>query len=75
MLLKQNVWLIVLTTILNKEKQRIKNNELLRYEFVDRYKNIVPCLLLYFETEPKIRPIRAHRFEEYEAIFKKFKLK
>lgn len=55
----------------NKIKQRIKNNELLRYEYVDRYKSISPCLLLYFTTDPKIRPIRQHRFEEYEEILHK----
>jgi hypothetical protein len=27
-------------------------------------------MLLYFSTEPKVRPIREHRFEEYEALFK-----
>jgi hypothetical protein len=27
-------------------------------------------LLLYFDTEPKIRPIREQRFEEYEEILK-----
>ena len=52
----------------NKIKQRIKNNELIRYEFVEKYKNIKPCLLLYFETKPKIRPIREHRFQEYLEI-------
>ena len=54
----------------NKIKQRIKNNELIGYEYVDRYKSINPCLLLYFSTEPIIRPIRKHRFEEYELILK-----
>ena len=54
----------------NKIKQRIKNNELSGYEYVEKYKNISPCLLLYFITEPKIRPIRAHRFDEYEALLK-----
>lgn len=54
----------------NKIKQRIKNRELIDYEYVDRYKNISPCLLLYFSTEPKIKPIREHRFEEYEKILK-----
>jgi len=54
----------------NKIKQRIKNNELIKYEYVDRYKNISPCLLLHFSTEPKVKPIREHRFEEYELIFK-----
>jgi len=54
----------------NKIKQRIKNNELLSYEYVDSYKSIAPCLLLYFSTDPKIRPIREHRFKEYEDLFK-----
>ena len=54
----------------NKIKQRIKNRELIDYDYVDNYKNISPCLLLYFSTEPKIKPIREHRFEEYEKIFK-----
>lgn len=52
----------------NKIKQRITNNELVGYEYVDQYKNIKPCLLLHFRTEPYIRPIRMHRFEEYEII-------
>lgn len=56
----------------NKIKQRIKNNELINFEFVEKYKNISPCLLLYFKTEPKIRPIREHRFKEYEKILNKF---
>lgn len=54
----------------NKIKQRIKNHELITYEYVDKYRQISPCLLLHFETKPKIRPIREHRFEEYETLFK-----
>ena len=54
----------------NKIKQRIRNNELVGFEYVKQYKNISPCLLLYFETEPKIRPIREYRFEEYEPLLK-----
>ena len=57
----------------NKIKQRIKNKELVKYEYVERYKNISPCLLLYFDTEPKIRPIREHRFKEYEKLLSKMK--
>jgi len=49
----------------NKIKQRIKNKELVRYEFVDKYKNTQNVLLLYFDTEPHIRPIRPHRHQEY----------
>ena len=56
----------------NKIKQRIQNRELLRYEYVEKYKNIAPCLLLYFETEPKVRPIREHRFEEYKILLAQF---
>ncbi len=52
----------------NKIKQRIKNNELEGYEYVDKYKSISPCLILHFNTEPKYRPIREHCFKEYEEI-------
>jgi hypothetical protein len=54
----------------NKIKQRIRNGELVRYEYVEQYKNISPCLLLYFSTEPFVKPIREHRFEEYEQLLK-----
>ena len=53
----------------NKIKHRIYNNELLSYEFVEKYKDISPCLVLHFDTDPKIRPIREHRFKEYDAVF------
>jgi hypothetical protein len=49
----------------NRIQQRIKNKELVNY------KDISPCLLLYFSTEPKIRPIREHRFKQYEDLLKK----
>lgn len=52
----------------NKIKQRINNGELVSYEFVEEYNKISPCLLLHFSTEPKIRPIRIHRFDEYRLI-------
>ncbi|MGV0940043.1 hypothetical protein [Empedobacter sp. ULE_I140] len=54
----------------NKIKQRIKNGELISFEFVEKYKNISPCLVLYFKTEPFIRPIREHRFSEYRLLLK-----
>lgn len=52
----------------NKIKQRIKNGELISFEFVEKYKNISPCLLLYFSTEPFVKPVREHRFEEYRLL-------
>jgi hypothetical protein len=55
----------------SRTKQRINNGELEDFKYVEKYKNISPCLLLYFNTEPKIRPIREHRFEEYENILTK----
>ena len=54
----------------NKIKQRIKNGELVSFEFVEKYKNISPCLVLYFKTEPFTRPIREHRFSEYRQLLK-----
>lgn len=57
----------------NQIKKRIKNCELIGFEYVERYKNIAPCLLLYFDTEPKVKPIRAHKFKEYEKILTKNK--
>ena len=52
-------------------KQRIKRQELVGYEYVEVYKRIRPCLLLYFATEPRVRPIREHRFKEYEILLNK----
>lgn len=57
----------------NKIKQRIKNGELIDYEFVSDYKNIGECLLLYFNRPPFTRPIRPYRYQEYESILKEVK--
>jgi hypothetical protein len=54
----------------NRIKQRINNNELTGFEYVDEYNGINPCMLLYFDTEPRVLPIRSYRFEEYEKILK-----
>ena len=52
-----------------KIKQRIKQGELVSYEYVDSYKgNSDFGLLLHFDTEPKTRPIRRYRVQEYEEI-------
>ena len=55
----------------NRIKQRINNNELIGYEYVEEYNGIKPCLVLHFNTEPKIRPIREYRFKEYENFLVK----
>lgn len=54
----------------NRIKQRMANGDLIGYELVEKYKDISPCLLLYFATEPNIRPIRQHRFKEYQELLK-----
>jgi len=55
----------------NTIKRRINNKELISFEYVDKYKKIEPCLLLFFDTEPRVRPIRKHRFNEYEHLLNK----
>lgn len=57
----------------NKIKQRIKNHELVSYEYLEEHNGISPCLLLHFDTAPKTRPIREHRFKEYELILRSTK--
>lgn len=53
----------------NRIKKRIANGELVSHEFVDRYNSIKePCLLLYFNTEPYVRPVRKHKLKEYLEI-------
>lgn len=59
----------------NRILQRIQNGEMVAYQYVDRYKDITPCLLLHFKTEPFVRPIRSHRFEKYEQLFDEMKLR
>ena len=54
----------------NKIKSRIATGEMVGYEYVEKYRDIAPCLLLYFKTEPFVRPIRSHKFEEYKPILK-----
>lgn len=52
----------------NRIKQRIKNGELIGYEYTKNYQSIGECLLLYFNTHPFVRPIRPHKYHEYVDI-------
>ena len=54
----------------NKIKQRIKNGELVGFEFVKDWPKIGNCLLLRFSTSPALRPIRPKRFAEYAPVLK-----
>lgn len=57
----------------NRIKQRINNGELVGFKFVDDYPNIGEALILEFNTFPFTRPIRPHRYEEYDPILKKWR--
>lgn len=52
----------------NLIKKRIRNDELIGYEYVNGYKNIDKCLLLHFNSPPFERPIRPHKYHEYAEI-------
>lgn len=54
----------------NRIKQRIREGELADYEFVDDYPGIGEALVLKFNTFPPVRPIRPHRWAEYEGILR-----
>ena len=53
-------------------KKRIKNGELIGYEYVDNYKNSGERLLLYFTTPPFERPIRPYKYYEYIDILEEW---
>ena len=50
--------------ILNLNPKKKYNKD----QVLSSYKKIKPCLLLYFNTEPRIRPIREYRFKEYKDL-------
>ena len=52
----------------NRIKQRIRAGELIDHYFTDGYPGIGKALVLVFKTEPFLRPIRPHRWEEYEGV-------
>lgn len=52
----------------NRIKQRIADNELCGWFYEKNRKGIGECIVLKFSTEPRERPIRPHRYKEYEKI-------
>ena len=52
----------------NKIKQRIKNGELIGFEFAQEWPKIGSCLVLRFNTQPFLKPIRPHRYAEYAPL-------
>ena len=51
-------------------KKKIKNGELLKYEYIDEYKNYGRVLMIYFKDGTK-KFIREYRFIEYYPILQK----
>ena len=47
-----------------KAQNLIKSGHLSKYEFVEKWGNIAPALVLYFDNNRPM-PIRAHKFDEY----------
>lgn len=51
-------------------KNRILNNELIGFELVENYIGSTNRMLLYFNSEPKIRPVLANKIDEYKELLK-----
>ncbi len=51
-------------------RERINNGEMIGHEYVNNYPRIGEALVLLFNTEPLERPIRPHRWAEYEKVLK-----
>lgn len=56
-------------------KERIKNNELIGYEYVERFKNNHPGLILFFEGESKIHTIAHEKVEDFKDMIKDLDLR
>ena len=52
-------------------KRKIKEDQLERYIYVDKYRNIHPALLLFFK-DGTIKPIREYRFMEYAPLLEEW---
>ncbi|MGN1162779.1 MAG: hypothetical protein ACI4T2_02560 [Christensenellales bacterium] len=51
-------------------KNKIEQVGVEKFEFVEKYKNISPALLIYFK-DGSMMPIREHKFLEYIALIDK----
>ena len=53
-----------------KVKKKIVEVGVARFEFVEKYNNISPALLIYFK-DGSMMPVREHKFLEYIALIDK----
>lgn len=51
--------------------KKIKNHELVDYEFKDSYHHITDVLLLYFK-DGQVKPIRSQHFMRYMILIEKY---
>ncbi len=58
----------------NRIKQRIKNGELVDFYYTENRQGIGECLVLVFKTDPKERPIRPYKYNEYFYILAEWKI-
>ena len=54
-------------------KQRIRAGELVTHYKADNYPGIGEALVLVFSTAPLLRPIRPHRWPEYQKILENWR--
>lgn len=52
-----------------KAQNLIKTGHCVKAQVVNRYKDICPALVLYFDNHIPM-PVRLHRFDEYFALLK-----
>ena len=56
-------------------KERILNNELIGYEYVERFKNNHPGLILFFKGESRIHTIAHESIEEFKELVNDLELR
>lgn len=58
-----------------KLKERIKNNELLGYEYVEKFKDNLPGMLLFFKEDSRMHTIAHEGLEEIKDLVKDLELR
>ena len=53
-----------------KIKKLIAENHLIGYQFLNKYNNISPALIFFFDCHPPM-PVRKHKWQEYKILFEK----
>ncbi len=54
-----------------KAQNLIKAGHCVKAEVVEKYKDISPALILYFDNHIQM-PVRLHKFDEYFELLKRF---